>query len=879
MGIEIRETAVTSGQRVRLGTGAQVAVRTLVCLGFLAQAGAASAEPTGGVAPTSPAATSQPASQPTTQPTSSAVPSTPPESQETTADPGASRRAHVVFTSDLYGRFAWPGCGRRATHRAELAHLITGARTLALKSKLDGAGRPLILGGGSMLRLDVFGSYIFHEDGEPPVRLAKLIDRVGFDAASVGPHDWGARPGTLGRYAALMRLSGVRLLSGNVTCRDRVDRRCRGLGGPEGRRYLMVQRGGLRMGVLSVVRADMTSRILARSREGLVVADPVEWSRATIRRLRQQEAADFIVILANLNSEGDTPQPVLEFVRQLGSDAPDLVLANAMYESGQDAFVQHLRRGRTLIVGTDRFGQHLGDVSIDYRRGDRSVEIERVDVHHYPTAEFEASQADAAVLDALMQGMCRDLDRPLGNARLARPTSHDDFLQLAMQVMRQRVRAEVALLDAHSIADTSFPMSGRLTWEKVLRALRGDTTVGRVTVRGERLKALLDRYVGVDDAPLRALGVSRKGSAWSVNGRPLLAGHRYRLATTAFVASGGEQLVTLNDRETFRDSGESLRHVLGEFLEHRGRKGEDRAPIDVDTSFVDLWDRWLLHGSVDLGLSFSNVAINNTGANGNRYSLPLLQRDPLTTLSAEFRSNAGASTRDHLLDADVHLQYGQTCTAGFAECAESNDQITGALTYAWRRLHNAWGGGRWYAPEPFVQGRVNTEFTPGGAFERCLDAGVDIDACPEDRKVTETFHYMDLSGIGGLGLRLFPLLFFKVGAVLRGEILSPKERNADIPFGPGFYLGYALRRVSFFSASDHPLRLESELDFYLTDITGRRGTELNWQTKVFFELAWRLNLTASHRLYLFGTEDDDLSIANDISLGISLLFDGRRQTF
>lgn len=870
---------MTSGQRARLCACAQVSLGTLVCLALLAQAGAASAESTGGVAQTGLAATSQPASQPTTQPTSSAMPSTLPNPQETTAAPGASRRAHVVFTSDLYGRFAWPGCGRRATHRAELAHLVTGARTLALKSKLDGAGRPLILGGGSMLRLDVFGSYVFHKDGQPPVRLAKLIDRVGFDAVSVGPHDWGARPGTLGRYAALMRLSGARLLSGNVTCRDQVDRRCRGLGGPKGRRYLMVQRGGLRMGVLSVVRADMASRILARSREGLVVADPVEWSRATIRRLRQQEAADFIVVLANLNSEGDAPQPVLEFVRQLGPDAPDLVLANAMYESGRDAFVQHLRRGRTLIVGTDRFGQHLGDVTIDYRRGDQGVEIEQVDVRHYPTTDFEARPADAAVLDTLMQGMCRDLDRPLGNARLAHPTSHDDFLQLAMQVMRQRARAEVAVLDAHSIADTSFPMSGRLTWEKVLRALRGDTTVGWVTVRGERLKALLDRYVGVDDAPLRVLGVSRKGSNWSINGRSLLTGHGYRVATTRFVASGGEQLVTLNSREEFRDGGESLRQLLGRYLEDRGRRGEDRASIDLDTDFADLGNRWLLRGSVDLGLLFSNVAINNTGANGNRYSLPLLQRDPLTSLAAEFRSRAGASTRDHLLDSDVHLQYGQTCTAGFAECAESNDQITGALTYAWRRLRNTWGRGHWYVPEPFVQARLNTEFTPGGSFERCLDEDVDIDACPEDRKATETFHYMDLSGIGGVALSLHPLLLVKVGAVVRGEVLTPEERNPDIPLGPGFYLGYVLQRVSFFAASHHPLQLESELHFYLTDITGRRGTELNWQTKVFFELAWRLNLTASHRFYLFGTVDDDLSIANDISLGISLLFDGRRQTF
>ncbi|MBW2735121.1 MAG: 5'-nucleotidase C-terminal domain-containing protein, partial [Deltaproteobacteria bacterium] len=548
-------------------------------------------------------ASTQPATQPASTPSSA---------------PTRSRQVHLLFTGDLYGRYAWPGCAERQQSHAELSHLISATRALRQRLSAAGKRKPITLMAGSAIRPDVLGNFIFRDAPALVPRVAELFSRVGFDAISVGLFDFGAAPEALARYERAMRKEGLALLAGNVRCRGSEDARCSGLGAEDGQRYQVIERGGLKVGIFAVVRGDLSKRILERSGHDLESIDPVRWSRATITTLRQREKVDLVVALANLNLESDAPGPVLEYLRALGHDSPDIVVANAMFErASRSGYLRQIRRGRTVVVGTDRFGQHLGEAVITLgKKG-----VHKVEVRQHAVAEYPPDKKAQPLLDTMIRELCRTTNQPLGKGVFTKPMRYKGALEYLMQVMRKRTRAEVAVLNDSAIADTSFPMKGQLTNEQLLRAIRSETPVGHVSILGKQLIKHFGKHVTKGGTGLNVLGMKKKGKKWRVNGRPLVAGQLYRVAITAFVAAGGDGLIKLKPLETFDGSGTSLRAMtLAFFGADEQAEHDQNSDIDLSKDFPDLGDRWVLYGDFDLGFSLSKVSISN-GPATSRYSL------------------------------------------------------------------------------------------------------------------------------------------------------------------------------------------------------------------------------------------------------------------
>ena len=774
---------------------------------------------------------------------------------------------HVIFTADLYGRFAWPGCEQRATNRAELSHLVGAASRLREEARLAGMVAPVFLLGGSTIRPDILGNFVFGEEPELGSSLGDAFRRLAPDAVAVGLYDFGATPSTLEGYLGMLRGAKLSALAGNVQCERATDRRC-ALLGSGGSGYQIVQRGPFRIGVVSVVRSDLPQRVVKPSR-GFKVHDPVAWSKSIFRELRERQRVDVIVVLANLNLEGETPGPVLDYVRALGKAGPELVITNGMFERASDSgYLKQIRRGRTVIVGTDRFGQHLGDVRIRFTRGGGKRTIEEITVRQRAVQRFTPDKATGRLMDRLMVALCGQVNQPLGRGFFPKPMEHDAFVDYLMAVMRKRTGAEIALLNDSGIADTCFPMGGRMTWEKLLRAIRTETHVGRVIVSGARLRTLLEPYLAGRKSGLRVLGVTKE---FKVNGRKLIDGGEYRVALTRFIAAGGDRLIELTQDERFSNLGVELRDLATDFFGANGQASFDHDPdVSAEKDFPDLARRWLLFGGMDVGFSLSNVSIQN-GRAGTLYSLPLLRRDTITTYSARLAVNFGATSRNHALELDGELAYGRSYTTpqGQQETTEgeSVDRITASFLYKLRALKRR-GDASWYVPEPYTEARLVTEFTASGTCDPlvCFD--------PNDR----TYHYMDIGGTLGLGLQLHPLLFVKVGAVLRGEVLAPAAKNPDIPASPGIYLGYLLRKWKIASIPRFPVHIESRADFYFTDFSGELRRELTLASKLYMALTRRISLTAGHQLYVFAKRSAGAAWGNDISVGLALSLDFRRQT-
>ena len=816
-----------------------------------------------------------------TKPPESRVEPAPPEPAPAQPPPGLPEvkkdgELHVLFTSDIYGRYAWPGCGpKRPAGKADLSHLVTAVELRRTELNKAGLGQPLVVAGGSMVRPDVMGNHIWGAGHAWAPMAVQLFQKVGFHAVSVGPYDFGAHPDVLKRYMSMMRKAGMPLLAANVLCKKKDDFRCQYLG-HKGRRYVLLQRKGLRVAIFSVTRKDMTKRIIGAAKGSMDVQDPVETAKKMARMLRKDERADVVVLLANLNIRGQSPQAVVEFVRKLGDDAPDLVVADTMFDQSAANFINKIQRQKgPPIVGTDRFGQHLGQAVIHYSRSGGKAVIKRIDVSMVDVAREPADPRSVPLVSDMLKEVCRVTNKPLGKAHVKGTFSLADFRTYMMQMMRTRLNAEIAVLNDSSIADTSFPMTGTITREKILRAIRTETHLGYFRMNGSTLiKKLALPYVVKKKPGLRVLGIIKKGKKYYINNRLINAGHHYKVATTAFVAGGGDGLFSLW-AETFEDSGFSLRRVAMDFFEDDGAANLDGDPsVDLKTDFPDLYKKWLLFSGMNAGVFLTNVSVNNGGSSAP-FKKPLITRQDQTTLKITGDVALGASNRDHAVEADVNLKYAHTWTEDGS--AEAADQIRLGFLYRLTHFRNRKVPAAWYVPVPFAEATLNTEFTGDSTY-------CPTDNCPTDAD-KETYHYLDVRGMLGAGVLINPSLFVKAGFAVTGELLTPEKALTDqgIDAGRvGAYLGYKLRRRKLNSSIRNPILLESRLDFFMTDFSQSFQRELTWETKLYFNFLPMFYVSASYRLYYFAAARDSItqsSVANDISIGFEILTDYRYQLF
>jgi 2',3'-cyclic-nucleotide 2'-phosphodiesterase (5'-nucleotidase family) len=778
--------------------------------------------------------------------------------------PAGRQRLHVLFTSDVYGRYAWPGCGKpKPANRADFSQLVEAIKRTKKALVSAKEVEPLVIHAGSLLRLDVLGELSFAPNGLNKKTAAELLAAARFDAVSLGLHDFGALPATFATY--LRFNSALPFVSNNVSCKKNAkEPSCRYLARTP--RYRIVRRGEWRIGIVSAARSDLVARISERARGAFKVVPPVRYSRQLIRELRRKHRVDLVIALAELNVEDKTPAPVYSWVRRLGEDAPDIVVAGQMFDRAGRDYVLSIRRGRgAVILGTNRFGQRLGHAAIQLERINGRLRIRDVDTRVFVTSTFTPAAQHQMRVDTLRRELCRVLDRSIGG-RFAKPLSQARFLDYMLEILRKQLAAEIGIINFSSVADTSFPMSGSLTREKLMRAIRTPSTVGTLTLTGSRIVALLGGHVQ-DSTALHVLGLKKERSGWLVNGRPLIEGQRYRVVTTAFVASGGEKLLSGKDLR-FEDQKLMLRQQIRAFFEKGGAAGDGDSTIDLERDFTKLGKRWLLAGTSKLGLAFGLVALQN-GQGGTRYSRPLLSRDDLASLTFDLQLFGSASTIDHVFEADLQLQYGQTWTrpqsASKTTAAEAQDRIAFSLIYRFdglpRRLTK-----RWFVPIPYGELTLLSEFTSSGTY---------VDSA----KANQTFHLFDLAGGLGLGWTLHPLLFAKIGFVVRGELLTPEAASPDLPAHPGLYFGYTLRQMKLLTDSRTPLELSSRLDFHLTDLSGEVRRDLTWSNQLAIQVTEHLRIALNHRLYVFDTKSRPASVANDLTVGINLQLDTRHQFF
>ena len=277
-------------------------------------------------------------------------------------------------------------------------------------------------------------------------------------------------------------------------------------------KYRVFTVNGVRIGVFALAGPDFRSLVKVPE---LRFEDSVAAAKETVRRLREDERVDAVVLIGHQHSDDD-------FALARSVRGIDVIFGTH----------SHLKKPITQIPGTTTFFispyqylTYISRVELAIERG-RVVgvkgELMQMDRSVRPDRATARSVAKLQ-RDLERDPQYRDLFVPIGDLKAA--LSVPDLGAMAVDVMRSAAKADVALSTISSFRQAIPP--GSLNLEELRAALPYDNEIVVGTLSGAQLQKLLE------------FGESRKGSDAYPVVTPVGAidsGKTYRVATTDYLA-------------------------------------------------------------------------------------------------------------------------------------------------------------------------------------------------------------------------------------------------------------------------------------------------------------------------------------------------------
>lgn len=308
---------------------------------------------------------------------------------------------------------------------ARLATLIA-ARKGARKQQ----GPVLVLDAGDYSMGTAFGAAIRETGGE-----LQLLSRMGYDVTTLGNHDFDLGPDGLATSldvaARAGRIPAVVASNTNIEADGAGLAELRRLA-QDGviRRHVVIERGGMRFGIFGVMGKE--SIHYTSGAGAITFPDAVATATEMVHLLRETERVDVVICLSHGGMEKGKDGRF--------TDGEDVRLAKAV--PGIDVIVgghTHtvLERpvivdGRTPVVQTGKYGEHLGELVIAVDGGRLAVEsyvLHRIDdsIPGDRSISAEISRLEQTVTDVVFASRGYRIDQPLAVVPRDLPNTFTDI--------------------------------------------------------------------------------------------------------------------------------------------------------------------------------------------------------------------------------------------------------------------------------------------------------------------------------------------------------------------------------------------------------------------------------------------------------------------
>lgn len=447
-----------------------------------------------------------------------------------------------------------------AGHSGGLARVAT---VLARLRQENPATRMLL--GGDFVSPSAIGTARVNGERLAGRQMVAVLNAAGLDVATLGNHEFDISEAQLGQR---MQESHFAYVLSNVT--DSIGRPLLGIPRHLVMRLIDARGRVARLGLVGAT-VDQVHRPNLRY---LPAVDAIRREIALIK-----DSADAIVALTHLRLADDVT---------LADSLPelDLILGGHEHENWS------IRRGDrfTPIIKADANVRSVAIVDLMVRPGGRPFVNWRIvtitdSIAETPAVAAEARRWTAIAYDAFRKDgleperLIATLPASLDAREVIIRNGENDFTRLLTQaLLKEAPGADAALMNSGSIRLDDLLPAGPITEYDVIRLLPFGGKVVEVEMTGALLQQVLeqgDKNRGIGGFLLRA-SAEPGPDGWAIGGTPLDARKRYRIVTTDFLVSGGEQnLGYLSETNSGLKMLRSLRDirvvVIAELVRRHGR--------------------------------------------------------------------------------------------------------------------------------------------------------------------------------------------------------------------------------------------------------------------------------------------------------------------
>eukprot|EP01133_Synstelium_polycarpum_P013489 gene13489-15892_t len=338
---------------------------------------------------------------------------------------------------------------------------------------------------------------------------------------------------------------------------------------PYARPYTILEKNGIRLGVIGIVGLDAFSVLWQEGSAGLEFRDPVPITQKIVAELKPQ--VDLIVVLAHQGKTGPQ-QTDAEARPEVQRDVKeDIDFCSVV--PGIDIYIGgHAHKGMerpykepvngALIVQTYGYGTRLGYLKVLFK--DKKITSYTGELLKVWSDRYPADSLVQAKINAYKEKFAPQIGIPLGSLknRLVRDYMRESSLGCFIaDVIRETTNTDVAFENAGGLR-ADLPQ-GTITNGNVLDAVPFFNTLSVLEMTGKQIKEVLEQSFSLERGMMQVSGLK----AWYDLKKPV--GKRlvrlqigsalvqdskiYRVGTNSFIADGGDLYQTFHDLKKVND--------------------------------------------------------------------------------------------------------------------------------------------------------------------------------------------------------------------------------------------------------------------------------------------------------------------------------------
>jgi len=306
---------------------------------------------------------------------------------------------------------------------------------------------------------------LFHTISREHAPELRLMSALGYDAVTLGNHEFDFRPRGLAQMLSAAQHSGglVPIVASNLRFdADNPDddelqaHQQAGAISP----YRIIERGGIRFGLFGLLgnQAIEVSPMAAP----VTFADPVETARAMVKTLREEEWVDVVILLAHIGVSGQPGNfhgETLGLVRQV--PGIDLIIDGHSHS----ALEQPLRVDDTTIVQAGSELRFLGELrmslSDDNKPRVRRYRLHKIDDRILGDAAIseQVEGFKQQINEQILEPLGYQFDQPLAflERKLTRAQNDPTLGNLLTDALRQAGGSDIAITGSGTLRDDLYP--------------------------------------------------------------------------------------------------------------------------------------------------------------------------------------------------------------------------------------------------------------------------------------------------------------------------------------------------------------------------------------------------------------------------------------